>query len=147
VLGGFDEQEVEHVMQLKKWINENPEWKPSEGYQRFRVPVGCEEAYALQLIGTFNPNLGNYTYVLLLGTQPIRRLDVGKAHHNPQCDRVGPHHKHTWTDAHSDRWAYEPDDIDFTDLETAFHGFLKECGIGFSGRLTKPVVHKELFQL
>jgi len=46
---------------------------------------------------------------------------------------------------YSDRWAYEPDDIDFTGLETAFYGFLKECGIEFGGRFIKPAVQMGLF--
>ncbi|MGH8191833.1 MAG: DUF6978 family protein, partial [Rhodanobacteraceae bacterium] len=41
----------------------------------------------------------------------IYGLDLGKDHHNPQCNQVGEKHKHRWTDQYRDKEAYEPRDI------------------------------------
>lgn len=143
----FDEEELNHVMELRKWIEpvQQIEWRVEEGYQHFQVPVQCEEAYALRLIGTFTVATGYYKYNLFLGSQPIRMLHVGKSHHNPGCTQVGPRHKHQWSDEHGDHWAHEPDDIDFSDMETAFWTFLKECAILYEGRFVRPIVQKRLF--
>lgn len=142
----FEEDEVNRVMQLRKWIEPDQaiEWQEGEGYQQFQVPVQCEETYALQLIGIFTPATRAYRFNLFLGSQPIRMLHVGKTHHNPDCTRIGERHKHKWTDAHDEHWAYEPEDIDFSDMERAFWTFLKECAIDYKGRFKKPFVQKRL---
>lgn len=142
----FEENEVNRIMQLRKWIEPDQpiEWRKEEGYQQFQVPVQCEEAYALRLIGVFTPATKAYRFNLFLGSQPIRMLHVGKVHRNPNHTRVGSQHKHKWTDVHDEHWAYAPEDIDFSDMESAFWTFLKECAIDYDGQFRKPVVQKRL---
>ena len=41
----------------------------------------------------------------------IYALDIGKDHHNPECERVGEKHKHRWTERYKDKLAYVPHDI------------------------------------
>ena len=141
----FDEQEVEAVINLRKWCDQDVEWKARDGYLEFRLAIVCEEAYPLQIIGVFTAKTGYYRYNFFLGSQPIRMLHVGKAHHNPECDRTGKNHKHRWTDAHQERWAYEPGDLDLSDMETAFRGFVQECNIEFRGQFRKPAIQMILF--
>ena len=39
------------------------------------------------------------TYALILKTAGrIYGLDLGKDHHNPQCEQVGEKHKHRWSE-------------------------------------------------
>jgi hypothetical protein len=53
--------------------------------------------------------------VLILKTAGrIYGLDLGKEHHNPQCQQVGDKHKHRWTEQFHDKEAYVPDDITAT---------------------------------
>jgi hypothetical protein len=74
----------------------------------------------------------------------VRMLHVGKSHHNPDCFRTGRRHKHKWTDAYGQHWAYEPADIDFSDMERAFLSFLEECRIELRGRFVKPRLQMRL---
>ncbi len=142
----FTEDEVNHVMGLRKWIEQEQkiEWCREEGYQQFELPIQCEEDYKLRLVGTLTEATGYYKFNLFLGSYPIRMLHIGKAHHNPDCGRVGQNHKHKWTDEHQTRWAYEPEEIDFTDMEKAFWTFLEECRIEYRGAFVKPAVQRRL---
>ncbi len=132
-------------MQLSKWIEEDVVWTLEEGYLRFRVPVLCGEDYALRLIGTLTEKTGYYRYNLFVGDQPARMLHVGKRHHNPDCLKIDLRHKHKWTDEYGQHWAYEPTDIDCSDLEQAFVGFLQECRIELRSRFARPRLQMRLF--
>ena len=69
----------------------------------------------------------------------LRRLDIGKRHHNPTCEDVGTIHKHTWTDEFHDKWAYEPPEIEETNtIREVFTAFLTECNIAVNGRFVEP---------
>ena len=142
----FEEKEINHVMTLKKWIepDQSLEWQREEGYQKFVLSVQCEESYKLQLVGIFTEATGYYKFHLFLGSYPIRMLHVGKSHHNPDCMHVGSHHKHKWTDEYMWHWAYEPDDIDFSNIERTFWTFLEECHIEYKGRFIGPVIQRRL---
>ena len=140
----YSEEEIDQIIDLRKWIEQDIEWIQEEGYFRFRVPVLCEEDYALRLIGVLTEKTGYYRYNLLLGEQPARMLHVGKAHHNPDCAMVGRRHKHKWTDAYGQDWGYEPKDIDASDLQRAFETFLQECRIECRGRFVRPRAQMKL---
>lgn len=142
----FDEGEIDRVMELRKWIDveDTVQWNRADGYQEFEVPIQCEEAYDLSLKGVLTEVTGYLKLNLFLGSFPIRMLHIGKRHRNPDGTRIGPRHKHLWTDEHAERWAYEPDDIDFTDTESAFWSFLEECSIEYQGAFVKPVTERRL---
>lgn len=141
---GFTEDEVDRVIQLRKWIEAAIHWRGGQGYQTFQVPVGCEEDYALRMIGALTERTGYCRYNLFLGTQPIRMLHIGQQHHNPDCERVGPPHRHRWTDGHGQRWAYVPGDFDSSELRRAFEGFAVERGIELRGGLVAPVIQMRI---
>ena len=65
----------------------------------------------------------------------IRRLEFNKPHGNPGTlpkQVVGKLHKHKWTDAYGDEWAYEPTDIENPwDPRRSLGNFLSECNIEF----------------
>ncbi|MGH8190537.1 MAG: DUF6978 family protein, partial [Rhodanobacteraceae bacterium] len=78
----------------------------------------------------------------------IYGLDLGKDHHNPQCNQVGEKHKHRWTDQYRDKEAYEPRDItaSATDPVTVWTQFCKEAKIAHHGQMMPPPPRsRELF--
>jgi len=103
------------------------------------MPVRAEEQLPLRLYGRFNPRTGNYTFIFFHGRLNLRRLDVGKRHHNPECDNVGSVHKHKWTDRFRDKWAYEPSDIqDSASIRENLLKFLAQCNITLDGHFVEP---------
>lgn len=88
---------------------------------------------------------GYLKFNLFVGSQPITMLHHGKVHHNPDCRRLTDKlHKHRWTDANREKWAYIPDDIDASTVQTTFAGFLKECNIELESRFSAPVVQMRI---
>lgn len=78
----------------------------------------------------------------------VYALDLGKEHHNPQCDKVGEKHKHRWTEQFRDKEAYVPDDITAlaSDPVLVWRQFCCEAKIAHNGTLSAPLpVQKELF--
>jgi len=112
---------------------------------KFKVRVECG-SYPLRLIGTYNPRTGNYSFTLLLKDKRIRGLDIGKMklHRNLDGTLIRGNHKHKWKDDSGSKYAYVPDDIDFSSIEKTFKGFLKECNIEFDGKFRKPIIQKGL---
>lgn len=90
----------------------------------------------LDLVLTYNEKAQTFSFILRYGkTENIRRLDFNKSHMNPGANRrktIGKLHKHKWTDAYQDRWAYEPKDIkDPWDVRRSLANFLDECHIDY----------------
>ena len=78
----------------------------------FRAEVSSDAGWPLFIRGSYNPLIPALSYVMILKTTGrIYGLDLGKDHHNPQCNQVGEKHKHRWTEQLKDKEAYEPDDI------------------------------------
>ena len=78
----------------------------------------------------------------------IYALDLGKDHHNPQCDYVGEKHKHRWTEQFRDKEAYVPKNItaNAADPVGVWRHFCAEAGITHLGTLRPPPpVQQELF--
>lgn len=107
----------------------------------FRAEVRSDNGWPLFVRGSFNPLIPALSYVLIL--KPVGRvygLDLGKDHHNPQCEQVGECHKHRWTEAFRDKEAYAPPDI----TATAHHPvkvwqqFCVEARIDHRGRMNPP---------
>ena len=80
--------------------------------KKFRVPVLCEGVYLLEIIGRWNSRSERLSYVMLYnGIRRIYALDLGAEHRNPDRNLVASPHKHRWTDAYMDKYAYQPEDI------------------------------------
>jgi hypothetical protein len=97
---------------------------------RFSTLVACEGlAEPMYFVGSAGRT--NWSFVLLTKSRiPIRKLTVhAGGHTNPDGTDAGTHHKHTWDAIHEDRETYYPEDIDFSDINTALLGFLDECNI------------------
>ncbi len=138
--GILQEAEAEHIVRLPKRVKGPNNWQQrDDGNWYMEMPVEAPEQWPLRLYGRFNPRTGCYTFILFCGTLNVRRLDVGKRHHNPDCNDVGPVHKHTWTDRSGDKWAYEPSDISSANsIRETFFAFLAECHIAFEGQFREP---------
>jgi len=134
------EAEAERILQLPKWIDTEPQWQQNEyGDWIMRVPVLADEQVPLEWYARFNPRTGNYTSILFWQRINLRRLDVGKLHHNPDCQNVGRIHKHCWTDAARNHVAYEPAEMARNDeVMTTLQKFLAECGITLRVALRNP---------
>ncbi|GIW94575.1 MAG: hypothetical protein KatS3mg110_2616 [Pirellulaceae bacterium] len=123
-----------------KYIQGDVTWRPDRQHAQwlvFRVPVHSQFCGELYVKGSYNPSIPALSYALILDSKcRIYALDLGKRHHNPDCTHVGPKHKHVWTDAHGDKWAYEPSDItaDATKPADAWTQFCREAKIHHRGR-------------
>jgi len=136
----LSEAEAERIIGLPKRISGQINWQQrDDGNWYTEMPVEAEEQLPLRLYGRFNPRTGNYTFILFCGRLNLRRLDVGKRHHNPECDNVDTPHKHTWTDRFRDKWAYGPTEMEDTDsISGTFAKLLTECNIALDGRFVEP---------
>ena len=90
-------------------------WAEDEDHSssvEFRAEVNSESGWPLFVCGSYNRSIDALSYVLILKTVGrVYGLDMGKDHHNPQCDQVGDKHKHHWTERSRDKEAYVPEDI------------------------------------
>lgn len=70
----------------------------------------------------------------------IYALDLGKDHHNTQCDYAGRKHKHQWTERYRDKQAYAPEDItaDVSNPVVVWEQFCTEAKIYHRGKLSAP---------
>lgn len=89
------------------------------------------------------------TYVLILKTEGrIYGLDLGKDHHNPQCDPVGETHKHRWSETFRDKEAHVPKDITAPPSEpvAVWRQFCAEAELKHEGKMHHPpAMQGELF--
>lgn len=107
----------------------------------FRVEVASEAGWPLFVRGSYNSLIPALSYVLILKTEGrVYALDLGKDHHNPQCDQVGEKHKHTWTEQFRDKEAYVPDDItaEATDPVSVWQQFCVEAHLTHTGSMMVP---------
>lgn len=90
-------------------------WQQSEDHApwlEFRAEVQSAAGWPLFVTGSYNPLIPALSYTLILKTVGrVYGLDLGKDHHNPQCNQVGETHKHRWTEKFGDKEAYAPSDI------------------------------------
>ncbi len=84
-------------------------WAEDEDHSpafEFRVNVTSKSGWPLFVKGRFNSPAGTLNYALILTTVGrIYGLDLGKDHHNPQCEQVGEKHKHKWSELYRDKEA------------------------------------------
>lgn len=96
--------------------------------------------------GGFNPLIPALSFVLILKTAGrVYALDLGKDHHNPQCNQVGEKHKHKWTEQFRDKEAYVPHDItaSASDPVEVWRQFCSEAKLTHMGRLSPPPQHQD----
>ena len=86
-----------------------------------------------------------FVVLILKTTGRVYGLDLGKDHHNPQCDQVGEKHKHKWTEQFRDKEAYEPYDIteSASDPVAVWRQFCAEAHLTHEGTLHAPPPHQE----
>lgn len=73
-------------------------WDDDEDHSpslEFRAQVDSEAGYPLFVRGSFNALAETLTFAVIhKGAGRIYALDLGKDHHNPDCNNVGEKHKH-----------------------------------------------------
>lgn len=135
-----------------KLIDDDIVWQEDEDHSpclEFRAEVRSDSGWPLFVRGSLNPLIPALSYALILQTSGrIYGLDLGKDHHNPQCNQVGERHKHRWTDQYRDKEAYEPEDITASadDPVTVWTQFCEEAKIAHQGQMRPPPPRsRELF--
>ena len=128
-------------------------WTDDEDHSpasEFRAEVGSTAGWPLFVYGRYNPLAETLTYTLILRTVGrIYGLDLGKEHHNSECNQVGEKHKHRWTELYRDKQAYEPDDITApaSNPVVVWKEFCTEACIRHEGVLRDPPAwQEEMFQ-
>ena len=137
--------EFDSIIQDKsKRIEGNIDWIEDEDHSParvFRANIESAAGWPLFVQGRYNPLACTLTYALILKTAGrIYGLDLGKDHHNPQCNQVGEKHKHKWSEQYRDTEAYVPSDItaQVSDPVEVWKQFCKEADIEHDGELRQP---------
>ena len=139
------------IQDQSKRIEGNITWVEDEDHSPawiFRADVESAVGWPLFVQGRYNSLANTLTYVLILKTTGrIYGLDLGKDHHNPQCDQTGDKHKHTWSERYRDKEAYVPGDITAPASKPVevWKQFCREAGIEHSGLLRQPPMQMEMF--
>lgn len=135
-----------------KRIQGDISWQEDEDHSpsvEFRAEVQSDEGWPLFVRGSYNRLIPALSYVLILQTEGrIYGLDLGKNHHNPQCNYVGDRHKHAWTEQFRDKQAYVPEDITrpASDPVKVWSQFCREANLKHEGRMAAPQpIQGELF--
>ena len=127
-----------------KRIKDDIAWQEDEDHSpsvEFRVEVQSDTGWPLFVRGRYNPLIPSLSYVLIrLDIGRIYGLDLGKDHHNPQCNQVGETHKHRWNEPFRDKEAYKPEDITASAGEPVevWKQFCAEAKINHTGRMQPP---------
>jgi hypothetical protein len=130
-----------------KHIEGDITWQADEDHSPcvdFRAEVRSDTGWPLFVRGSFNPLIPALSYNLILKSEGrVYGLDLGKDHHNPQCQQVGERHKHRWTERFRDKEAYVPEDITAPASQPldVWRQFCAEAGIEHQGRLLPPPPH------
>ena len=127
-----------------KRIQDDVTWREDEDHspaREFRVDVESANGWPIFVKGRYNESAGTLTYALILKTAGrIYGLDLGKDHHNPQCEQIGEKHKHRWSERYGDKEAYVPDDVNapVSDPVAVWREFCSEAGIRHDGGMKQP---------
>ena len=127
-----------------KQIDDDVTWVDDEDHSpavEFRVDVESTIGWPLFVKGRYSSVAGTLNYALILKTEGrIYALDIGKDHHNPQCEQVGEKHKHRWSERYRDKEAYVPSDVraPISDPVSVWREFCIEAGIQHSGKMNMP---------
>ena len=127
-----------------KRIPDNIGWSDDEYHsptQQFRAEIDSSAGWPLFVKGSYNPFVMTLSYAIILKTVGrIYALDLGKDHHNPQCNRVGEKHKHKWSEQYRDKEAYVPEDITapVSNPVEVWQQFCAEACLDHGGTLARP---------
>jgi len=127
-----------------KRIEGDVAWQADEDHSPcldFRAEVRSDNGWPLFVRGSYNPLIPALSYNLILKTEGrVYGLDLGKDHHNPQCNQVGECHKHRWTERFRDKEAFSPADITASPAHPVdvWVQFCAEAGIDHWGRMLPP---------
>lgn len=131
------EDETKHIQADVVW-REDEDHSPA---REFRATVESVNGWPLFVKGRYNALAGTLTYALILTTTGrIYGLDMGKDHHNPQCEQVGEKHKHRWSERYGDKEAHVPDDVNapVSDPVAVWKEFCTEARIRHDGGMQPP---------
>lgn len=119
-------------------------WSEDEDHSpavEFRAEVTSASGYPLFVRGSYNSLSNSLSFALVhRATGRIYGLDLGKDHHNPDCNFVGDKHKHRWNEPIRDKEAYVPRDITAppSDPVAVWRQFCSEAAITHTGSLAEP---------
>ena len=129
------------ILEGSKRVDSDIVWEEDEDRspaRGFRVEVSTKNGWPLFVQGRCNLLAGSLTYALILRTiGRIYGLDMGKDHHNPQCNQVGEKHKHSWSEQFRDKEAYVPLDITapVSEPQLVWGQFCTEANIQHNGKM------------
>lgn len=138
----LSDTEFAAIMQDTKAIVAYIQWLGDEDNspaRHFRAEVDSNGGWPIFVQGHYNSRSGGLTYSLILRTEGrIFGLCLGKDHHNPQCNQVGPKHMHRWTEQYRDKEAYVPSAITAPagDPVTVWQQFCAAAGIQHQDRMS-----------
>lgn len=141
-------QQADRLVSLPKHISEQIRWNRVQGgderYECRAIVTGDTLEVPIILHGAVGKS--NWSFVLMVEPDtPIRKLTVHAAGHtNPDGSDAGTHHKHIWDEVNKDRETYYPNDIDFSDINEALLGFLKESNITPSFPPERLIIERRL---
>ena len=121
-------------------------WADDEDHSpsvEFRAEVDSETGHPIFIRGSYNALAQTLTYALIhRGSGRIYALDLGKDHHNPDCQSVGERHKHRWREPVKDKEAYVPGDLDapVNNPTRVWEQFCAEARIHHRGVMHPPPV-------
>jgi len=127
-----------------KRIDGDIDWREDEDHSpsvEFRAEISSTAGWPLFVRGSYNPLIPALSYTIILKSEGrVYGLDLGKDHHNPQCNQVGEKHKHKWNEPFRDKEAYVPDDITAPAVEpvTVWAQFCAEAQLTHAGVLKPP---------
>lgn len=142
----FSDNEFQTIIKnTSKVINKDIDWAEDEDHSpsiEFRAEIESVVGWPLFVYGSYNRIIPALSYVLIL--KPVGRiyaLDLGKDHHNPQCNQVGEKHKHQWSELYRDKEAYVPEDItgNVTQPVAVWKQFCDEANLIHNGILQTPL--------
>ena len=126
----------------EKCIRNDISWTKDEDHSlAWEFRVESHQGWPLFVKGRFSRHAGTLNYALILKTAGrIYGLDMGKDHHNPQCDQVGEKHTHVWSEQHSDKVAHVPTDVNapVSDPVAVWEQFCAEARIRHDGTMRSP---------
>lgn len=128
-------------------------WQEDEDHSpcvEFCAEIESDAGWPLFVRGSDNPLIPALSYRLILKTAGrVYGLDLGKDHHNPQCNQVGEKHKHRWTEQLSDKDAHVPDDItaSVSAPVDVWKQFCAEARLTHNGTLHGPPPRQEVLFL
>ena len=127
-----------------KRIVGNIEWGDDEDHSpsvEFRAEVESDPGYPISVRGSYNSHARALSFTLVhRSVGRIFALDVGKDHHNPDCNRVGDMHLHSWTEQFRDKVAMVPAGVTatFDDPRALWQQFCSLAGIRHDGEFPPP---------